>query len=243
MRPLDIAACVLYRDDAMIVLNKPAGIAVHAGSGRNEGLDTLFPALRFGNERPPALAHRLDRDTTGCLVLGRSREALARLGMLFQKGFVEKTYWAVVVGVPKEASGLITLPMARRGHDKRSWIMKIAGADDPAAETAETAYTVLAAGDGLALVEFRPRTGRTHQLRLHAEAMGWPIAGDPIYGGDRARAAARHLHLHARAIVVPFDRKAPVRVTAPLPVHMTGLIRMAGADPAALDSGLTGGAA
>ncbi len=225
----DIVARVLHRDNDMIILDKPAGIAVHAGSGRNDGIDGFFNDLRFGMDRAPALAHRLDKDTSGCLVLGRDRTALARLGKLFQRGQVEKTYWAVVAGVPKDSEGVIDLPLARRSHDKRSWIMKVASAGDPEADTAVTHYRVLHAGDGLSLVELLPKTGRTHQLRVHCEAMGFPIAGDPIYGGDRTRAMARHLHLHARRVVVPLDPKAaPVDVAAPLPEHMRPLLGMIG---------------
>ena len=229
---LDIVTRVLHRDDEVIVLDKPAGIAVHAGSGRNDGLDRAFGELRFGAEREPALAHRLDRDTSGCLVLGRSREALGWLGKMFQRGLVRKTYLAVVAGVPQEQEGVITLPLARRSHDRRSWVMKVATSGDTAAERAETHYRVLVAGDGLSVVALSPVTGRTHQLRVHADALGWPIAGDPIYGGDRSRALARHLHLHAAAIQLPGRKdRAPLSVVAPLPEHMRGLIRMAGGDP------------
>lgn len=225
----DLAARILYRDDALIVLDKPAGIAVHAGSGRSDALDAHFDALRFGLKDKPELAHRLDKDTSGCLVLGRTRAALARLGGLFQRGRVTKIYWAVVAGIPPAPEGIIDLALARRSHDRRSWIMKVAEAGDTGAETARSRYRVLAAGDGLSLVEFRPETGRTHQLRVHAAAAGWPIAGDPLYGGDRARAMARHLHLHARRIILPFGHDVPpVDVTAPLPEHMAGLVRLAG---------------
>lgn len=225
----DILGRVLHHDADMIILNKPAGIAVHAGSGRNDALDIHFSALTFGLDRPPALAHRLDRDTSGCLVLGRHRKALARLGKLFQQGAVEKTYWAVVAGVPDAVDGMIDRPLARRSHDRRSWIMKIATASDPAAEPARTRWRLLQAGDGFSLVALTPLTGRTHQLRVHCESMGWPIAGDPIYGGDRARALARHLHLHARRVVVPLlPGKPPVDVTAPVPDHMLALIRFSG---------------
>lgn len=241
--PIDIVSRILHRDSDIIVLNKPAGIAVHAGSGRNDGIDTLFGALRFGLDRDPALAHRLDRDTSGCLALGRHRAALARLGKLFQRGAVSKTYWAVVAGRPAEPEGRIDLPLARRSHDRRSWVMKVAVAGDAAAEPAATSYRLIQAADGFSLIELTPHTGRTHQLRVHCEAMGWPIAGDPIYGGDRARALARHLHLHARSITIPFDPAgSPVSVTAPLPEHMHPLIRMAGLDPAALDAASTGSA-
>lgn len=230
--PFDITRSILHRDAAVIVLNKPAGIAVHAGSGKSNALDQHFAALRFGLDRDPQLAHRLDKDTSGCLVLGRTREALARLGKLFQRGLIGKTYWAIVAGVPVVAEGVIDQPLARRSADRRSWIMKPVSADAPEAETAITDYRVLKAGDGLSLVEFRPRTGRTHQLRVHADAMGWPIAGDPIYGGDRARAIARHLQLHARRIIVPQPgHLPPLDVTAPLPEHMQPLLRLIGFDP------------
>jgi RluA family pseudouridine synthase len=229
MPDFDITARILHRDAAIIVLDKPAGIAVHAGSGKDSGIDRYFGALRFGEPRDPALAHRLDKDTSGCLVLGRTREALAKLGKLFQTGRVGKTYWAVVAGRPAEDAGIINAPLARRSHDRRSWVMKIAAANDPAAETAVTRYRVLAAGDGLSLLELNPETGRTHQLRVHCDHIGCPIAGDPIYGGDRARALARHLHLHARRIVLPFGHDAPpLDITAPVPEHMQALIRLTG---------------
>ena len=225
---MDIAACILHRDAGVIVLNKPAGIAVHAGSGRDNAIDRYFGDLRFGYDRDPALAHRLDKDTSGCLVLGRSREVLARLGRMFQHGRIRKTYWAVVAGVPAEPEGTIDTPLARRSHDRRSWIMRAASPGDPAAEQAITRYRTLAAGDGLSLLELEPQTGRTHQLRVHCEWLGHPIAGDPIYGGDRARSMARHLHLHARRIVVPLDPASPIDVSAPLPDHMSALVRLAG---------------
>jgi tRNA pseudouridine32 synthase / 23S rRNA pseudouridine746 synthase len=219
----DLAARVLHRDEALIVLDKPAGIAVHKGRGEGPNLESLFGGLRFGAARNPALAHRLDKDTSGCLVLGRSREALARLGLLFQKGFVEKTYLAVVVGAPPER-GEIAHPLARASDDKRSWVMKTSLSGDPALTT----FRRLAQGDGIAVLALSPRTGRTHQLRVHCAAEGFPIAGDRLYGGDRAAAAARHLQLHARTIVVPFDRRNPVTVEAPLPPHMASLLRLAG---------------
>lgn len=230
MGPIDLTTLILHRDAALIVLDKPAGIAVHAGSGKDNALDRSFAALRFGESRDPALAHRLDKDTSGCLALGRTREALARLGRLFQRGLVEKTYWAVVAGAPPANEGAIDAPLARRSHDRRSWIMKIAAPGDAAAEKAKTRYRILARGDGLSLVELTPETGRTHQLRVHCEALGCPIAGDPIYGGDRARALARRLHLHARRLVLPYDPARPVDVTAPVPEHMGALIRLTGFD-------------
>lgn len=225
----EILSRVLYRDADLIVLDKPAGLAVHAGSGRSDALDRHFPALKFGADRLPALAHRLDKDTSGCLVLGRHGKALARLGKLFREGAVRKTYWAIVAGVPGAREGLIDRPLARRSHDRRSWVMKVAEGTDPQAEAARTGWRVLQAGDGLSLVELTPFTGRTHQLRVHCDAMGWPIAGDPIYGGDRARALARNLQLHARRVVVPLvPRQSPVDIIAPLPEHMRPLVRLCG---------------
>ena len=219
---------VLYRDDDMIVLDKPAGIAVHQGGGKASAaggnLEALFPALAFGMARNPALAHRLDRETSGCLVLGRHRKALAHLGKLFQRGEIEKTYWAVVVGRPPE-EGHIDLALERRSADTRSWVMKAAPAGDPAA----TDFKVLGRGDGLAYLELKPRTGRTHQLRVHCAETGFPIAGDTLYGGDTARAASRRIHLHARSIRIPRKRGLPpILVEAPLPEHMQVLFEACG---------------
>jgi tRNA pseudouridine32 synthase / 23S rRNA pseudouridine746 synthase len=222
----DLLARILYQDDAMIVLNKPAGIAVHKGRGEGQNLESLFESLRFGQDRMPSLAHRLDKDTSGCLVLGRHREALARLGLLFSKGFAEKTYWAVVVGSPP-AAGEIRHRLARASSDTRSWVMKVAADGDEAI----TGFIRLAQGDGIAVLAMQPKTGRTHQLRVHAAAEGFPIAGDKLYGGDRALAASRHLQLHARAISLRYDRRSPVTVTAPLPEHMLPLTGMAGFNP------------
>jgi tRNA pseudouridine32 synthase / 23S rRNA pseudouridine746 synthase len=222
----DLAALILYKDDDVIVLDKPAGIAVHKGRGDGPNLEDMFDSLRFGQERQPALAHRLDKDTSGCLVLGRHRAALARLGLLFSKGFAEKTYWATVVGSPAE-SGRIDRAMMRASADKRNWVMKA----DPAGDASLTEYQRLAAGDGIAVLAMQPKTGRTHQLRVHAAAEGFPIAGDRLYGGDRAASAARHLQLHARRIVLPFDRRTPIVVEAPPPPHMLPLFSLCGFNP------------
>ena len=219
---------VLYHDEDVIVLDKPAGIAVHQGGGKTSAaagnLEALFPALAFGMARNPALAHRLDRETSGCLVLGRHRKALAYLGKLFQRGEIEKTYWAVVVGRPPE-KGHIDLALERRSSDKRSWVMKAAPSGDPAS----TDFRVLGRGDGLAWLELKPKTGRTHQLRVHCATSGFPIAGDELYGGDTARAASRRIHLHARSIVIPRKRGLPpLRIEAPLPEHMQVLFDACG---------------
>lgn len=213
-----LQARVLYRDEAMLVLDKPYGIAVHGGPKGGVTLDDFLPALTFGKASLPQLAHRLDRETTGCLVLGRDKPALQRLGALFAKGLVKKTYFALVCGVPRARSGDIDLALARKSHDKRSWWMKV----DPSGDASLTRYHVLAEAEGLSFMALRPETGRTHQLRVHCAAMGFPIAGDRIYGGDRAMAASHALMLHAGRLVIPFFHKQqPLEVTAALPAAMS----------------------
>lgn len=229
----EIAARILHRDTEMIVLDKPAGIAVHRGPKGGQTLDEFLPDLALGFSEIPQLAHRLDRETTGCLVLGRDRPALKRLGAMFADGRITKTYCAIVCGNPAADMGTIDLPLARRSHDRRSWWMKA----DPAGDPALTRYRVLGRADGLAFLALRPETGRTHQLRVHCTESGFPIAGDRIYGGDRAMAASRTLQLHAWRIVVPKGRGAPpVRVTAPLPSAMSRFLVDLGLDPAAIET-------
>ena len=136
MTPEELQARLLYRDGLMLIIDKPAGLPVHAGPGGGENLEALFDALRFGLPRPPALAHRLDRDTSGCLVLGRHPKALRRLARLFSEGRVEKTYWAVVEGAPSRPSGTIDLPLAKHSTKKGGWRMLVdAQAGKPAVTT------------------------------------------------------------------------------------------------------------
>lgn len=222
MTPVDLPARVLYRDALMIVIDKPAGLPVHAGPKGGVCVDELLGALRFGLPRAPRLAHRLDRATSGCLVLGRHRKALALLGELFASGRVGKTYWAVVVGGPPESEGTIEAPLARRDADPRSWWMKV----DPAGQAAVTDYRVVGAAGDLTWLELAPRTGRTHQIRVHCAAIGCPVLGDGVYG-SASRVAP--LHLHARAVSVPlYKGRAPIVVTAPVPTHMTDALARCG---------------
>jgi len=230
MTPEEIVARLIYRDGLMLVIDKPAGLAVHKGPKGGESLEDYFDALRFGLPRPPALAHRLDRDTSGCLVLGRHRKALAALGRLFKSGRIGKTYWAVVAGEPGQEEGRIELPLGRKDAT-RGWWMK----HDPAGRPALTTWKVMgqtqaAASNSprLAWLALEPVTGRTHQLRVHCAAMGWPIIGDSIYGAA-PRTQTPDLHLHAREIVVPlYNNRAPIRVTAPVPPRMQQLLRACG---------------
>jgi tRNA pseudouridine32 synthase/23S rRNA pseudouridine746 synthase len=217
----ELIARVLFRDALMLVIDKPAGIAVHAGPKGGANLDAMMGALCFDLPRAPRLAHRLDRATSGCLVLGRHRKALDRLGRLFAAGRIAKTYWAVVVGRPAEPSGTIDAPLGRRRDDPRSWWMKV----DPAGQPAVTDYQVLGASDGFAWLALSPRTGRTHQIRVHCAAMGWPVLGDPIYGAG----GEPPLHLHARALAIPLYPSRPaIEITAPVPEHMAEALRRLG---------------
>ncbi|HET9714730.1 MAG TPA: RNA pseudouridine synthase [Pseudolabrys sp.] len=215
MTPEEMLARLLYRDGMMLVLDKPAGLAVHRGPRGGEALEDYFDALRFGLPRPPALAHRLDRDTTGCLVLGRHRKALALLGKLFKQGKIGKCYWAVVEGGPDESEGRIDIPLAKR-DEARGWWMKAEKHGLPSVST----WKVLGRGPGVAWLALEPLTGRTHQLRVHCAESGWPIVGDSIYG-NAARVGGPTLHLHSRELVVPISRnKPPVTIVAPAPAHM-----------------------
>jgi tRNA pseudouridine32 synthase/23S rRNA pseudouridine746 synthase len=227
MTPEEMGSRLLYRDGLMLIIDKPAGLAVHKGpEGRRGGasIEDYFDALRFGLPRMPALAHRLDKETSGCLVLGRHRKALADLNLLFRNGKVGKTYWAVVEGGPEATEGRIDMPLGRL-DDTRGWWMK----HDPAGLPSVTTWKVLGRAEGLTWLALEPLTGRTHQLRVHCSEMGFPILGDNIYG--KAPRHAPGMHLHAREIVVPLYRnKPPIKVVAPVPPHMKERLKACGWD-------------
>ena len=217
MTPEQIEARLLYRDGLMLVLDKPAGLSVHRGPKGGASVEDYYDALRFGLPRPPALAHRLDKDTSGCLVLGRHRKALAQLGKLFKTGAIDKTYWAVVEGKPAAREGVIDLPLGRLDANIGWWQKH-----DPEGQPATKKWKVMghAASTALTWLELEPLTGRTHQLRVHCAEMGLPIVGDAIYG-TAPRTGGPVMQLHAREIVVPlYKNRAPIRVTAPVPEHM-----------------------
>jgi RluA family pseudouridine synthase len=216
---------VLYRDGLMLVIDKPAGIAVHAGPSGGPNLEALFDSLRFGLPRPPALAHRLDRDTSGVLVLGRHPKALRRLGALFAQGKVDKVYWAVVAGRPAEAAGRIETGL-RKLTRRDGWHMIV----DPAGQRAITLYRLRASDGGHSWLELCPQTGRTHQIRVHCAALGCPILGDRAYGGAAGRGP---LLLHARQIALPlYPGRPSITVTAPVPPHMLADLEHLGYDAA-----------
>jgi tRNA pseudouridine32 synthase/23S rRNA pseudouridine746 synthase len=225
MTPEEMVSRLLYRDGLMLVIDKPAGLAVHNGPKGGVCLQSYFDALRFGLPREPGLAHRLDRDTSGCLVLGRHRKALAELGKLFRNGTVGKTYWAVVEDGPEADEGQIDMPLGRL-DDKIGWWMK----HDPEGQPSLTNWKVMGrvSSPTLTWLALEPLTGRTHQLRVHCAEMGWPVLGDGIYG-NAPRHGGPPLHLHARDIVVPlYKNRDPIKVTAPVPEHMREQLSLCG---------------
>ncbi len=220
---------VLYRDGLILVIDKPAGIAVHRGPGGGPDLESGFGQLRFGLPHPPALAHRLDHDTSGCLVLGRHPKALRRLGALFASGRVEKVYWAVAEGQPRATEGRIETGLKKLSRGT-GWRMVI----DPAGQRAVTDYRVRGAAGGRVWLELRPRTGRTHQLRVHCAALGCPVVGDPVYGEASSREA---LQLYARSIGLPlYPARPALEITASVPAHMLAALERLGYDPAGDDA-------
>lgn len=219
---------LLYRDGQVLVVDKPAGVAVHAGPSGGPSLEAALDGLRFGLPRKPELAHRLDHDTSGCLVLGRHPRALKRLGRLFSEGRVAKTYWALVHGRPPDRRGRIELALAKRSTAQRGWWMEVDGEGRPAL----TDYAVKGEARGMSWLELRPRTGRTHQLRVHLAALGCPILGDPVYGAAEDPTPA--LQLHARAVTLPlYPAKPAIQVEAPAPAHMAEGLRACGLSRAA----------
>ncbi|MFD2227938.1 RluA family pseudouridine synthase [Microvirga arabica] len=270
MNAEEIVSRLLYRDALMLVIDKPAGLPVHPGPKGGETLFHHLDALRFGLPRRPEAAHRLDKDTSGCLILGRHPKAIARLNEMFKKGEIDKVYWAVVEGGPDADEGEIDLPLAPKSPD-RGWWMKV----DPKGQPSLTQWRVLGrshtsplrgeiapqAREGVGnetsvsvvlpphpgaltrsdpppqgedekrftLLELRPITGRTHQLRVHCQASGFPILGDPIYG-TAPRFGGPGLHLHARSVTVPlYPKKSPILVEAPVPTHMRERVEACGA--------------
>lgn len=220
-RPADfLLARLLYRDGVVLVIDKPAGLPVHGGPGGGDNLENYFDALRFGLPRAPSLAHRLDRDTSGCLALGRHPKALKKLGRLFQEGRVGKVYWAICRGAPAEVSGRIDAPLLKRERGD-GWRVEIAEDGQKAA----TRYRTLARADGLSLIEAEPETGRTHQIRVHLAHIGAPILGDHQYGDLSAADRKPPMMLHARRIILPLSAtKPPIDVTAPPPEAMAALV-------------------
>jgi 23S rRNA pseudouridine955/2504/2580 synthase len=215
---------VIYRDDWAIVINKPPGLAVQGGSGTLRHVDALLDALRFDSEERPRLVHRLDKDTSGVLLIARHAAAAAFFTRAFRDKTTKKIYWAIVVGLPELSQGRIDLALAKGGGKGRERVSAVVDAD-ATGKSAVTYYRVIDhAGERASWLALLPVTGRTHQLRAHCAAVGTPILGDGKYGGAAAHLAgvpgARRLHLHARGLSIPHPLGGTLEVTAPLPPHM-----------------------
>jgi tRNA pseudouridine32 synthase/23S rRNA pseudouridine746 synthase len=206
---------ILFQDRRFVVLDKPAGLAVHAGPGGRPSVEDWFPLLSRRKDGP-WLVHRLDADTAGCLVIALRRAPLVAAQALFASGAVRKTYWAVVRGGVAGDGGVVEAKL-RRVTDPQGWRMVV----DPAGQAAVTDWRVLGRGDGLTWLEMKPRTGRTHQVRVHCLVLGTPILGDERYGGGGGG-----LHLLSRAIHVPLE--PPVDAMAPPPPHMLAALEQCG---------------
>lgn len=237
---------VLYQDDVVIVLNKPSGLATQGGSGLSQHIDGMLDALSFGKKQRPRLVHRLDRDTSGVLVIARNVSAAAALAESLRCRDASKIYWALTKGVPEEKRGTIKLALAKEaGHGKHGRdervVVKEQGDD---AKHAITDYVVLGrAGDEFAWVAAKPITGRTHQIRVHLAELGTPIVGDFKYGSTAARprgAIEDRLHLHARSIDIAHPEGGRLVVTAPLAPHMMKTWTLLGFDADATDNPFAG---
>lgn len=206
-----LADRILFIDAEAMLLDKPAGLPVDPPRDRSPSVESALESLRFGFLRRPAPVHRLDRDTSGVLLLSRNPRAHKRLARTFEEGEAKKTYLAVVEGRPQASSGRITMPLGKRSTAEDGWRM----VPDRKGKTATTDWRVLGEVGGRTLIEFRPHTGRTHQLRVHAsEALGCPIVGDPVYGsGD----GEEPMLLHALRLVLPRLLKPPIDGIAPPP--------------------------
>lgn len=202
---------VLFLDGEAIIIDKPAGLPVDTPRDKSVSVESHLKMLTFGFARVPLPVHRLDRDTSGCLLLARNPKAHKRFAAAFEAGSVTKTYLAILDGVPATNEGTVDLPLGKTSTEKDGWRM----VPDPKGKSAVSHWRVLAEKEGRALVEFRPETGRTHQLRVHAASgIGIPIAGDPVYGTGNGRAP---MLLHARYLKLERGDKKPVEAKAPLP--------------------------
>jgi 23S rRNA pseudouridine955/2504/2580 synthase len=212
---------ILYMDSSVIVLNKPAGLATQGGSGLTRHIDGMLDQLQFEKNQRPRLVHRLDRDTSGVLVIARTVPAAASLSRALAQRDASKIYWALTRGAPKQKRGTVRAALAKEGGRGAE---RMTVADHDEAKHAVTDYAVIdRAGEEFAWVAARPHTGRTHQIRVHLASLGTPIVGDFKYGGQAARgkgAVADKLHLHARSIDIARPDGGRLVVTAPLPDHM-----------------------
>ena len=232
-----LRSILLYEDDEVFVFNKPAGLAVQGGSGLTRHVDAMLDGLRDRKGQKPRLVHRLDRDTSGVLVVARTRLAAQRLAAAFRARSTRKIYWALVKGVPKPHQGRISTWLAKGGGPEGERMRVARHGEDDASHAVSVYSVVEQAGQSLAWLSMRPVTGRTHQLRAHAAHIGHPIIGDPKYfaadvNWDFPGGMQNKLHLHARRIVMPHPSGGTIDVTAPLPPHMQQSWNLLGFDAA-----------
>ena len=202
---------ILFEDGEALVIDKPSGLPIERPRRGGACLEDHFEQLKLGFQRAPVPVHRIDTDTSGCLLLARNPKALTRFSRAFEERRVEKRYLGVLAGVPDASEGTIELSLSKISSAEKGWRMIAAKKGKPSI----THWRVLAEIDGRALLEFRPETGRTHQIRVHCEAgLGLPLLGDPVYGNGKG---APRTMLHAAAITVPREGKPPIAATAPVP--------------------------
>ena len=232
-----IERMILFEDEHVLVLNKPFGLAVQGGTGTKRHIDGMLAGMadRFGER--PRLVHRLDRDTTGVLLVAKRRDAAAKLGRIFQTRSAAKTYWALVKGVPKPPQGKIEAALVKAAGPDGDRVRKAMPGEQEEAMHATTHYSVIdRVGRKAAWVSLKPVTGRQHQLRAHMALIGHPIVGDNKYDGDKDMPAEQippKLHLHARRLVLPHPfTGGKIDATAPLPEHMRETWELLGLDAA-----------
>ena len=208
---------ILFEDGEALVIDKPSGLPIERPRRGGACLEDHFEQLKLGFQRAPVPVHRIDTDTSGCLLLARNPKALTRFSRAFEERRVEKRYLGVLAGVPSASEGTIELSLSKISSAEKGWRMIAAKKGKPSI----THWRVLAEIDGRALLEFRPETGRTHQIRVHCEAgLGLPLLGDPVYGDGKG---APRTMLHAAAITVPREGKPPIAATAPVPRDFAAL--------------------
>ena len=235
----ELKAMTLFEDDDVLVLNKPAGLAVQGGSGTTHHVDRMLESMRDAKGQKPRLVHRLDKETSGCLLVAKTRFAASTLTGSFRSRSARKIYWAMVAGVPKPKQGRISTFLAKEEREDDSF-MRIAEHGDEGASHAVTYYAVVETSAAkLAWVSLKPVTGRTHQLRAHMEHIGHPIVGDPKYfqieNWELPGGLQNRLHLLARRIVIPHPRGGVIDATAPLPQHMQQSWNLLGLDATRFD--------
>ena len=224
-----VRSLVIHEDAAILALNKPAGLSSQGGRGQVHTLDELLHAFAKSSGNRPRLVHRLDRDTSGVILTARTQPAAGFLGKAMMGRRFVKTYLALIAAPPDPPTGTIDLPL-RRDEAGREAYMRVCPPDHPDAETAHTRYRTLAAGQGAALVELRPHTGRMHQLRVHLAEIGRPILGDVRYGGALMAAGGPvpRLMLHAARLKFPHPEGGEREITAPPPSDMIEVAARAG---------------